>query len=208
MNAPTMRFKQRNGLISKVELTLFPDYAEYYFVSGRGKSTGYNVKYELLPNEFYYRTDRPRDTYVLLPMVSMAAITLVELWSRVFVDAYQIIGLSAVVGTILCGIGYGLRRLFKRSCTSLPTAAGTIMIVQNGKHDRMIGELQTRRAAALKRQVFINKSTPPWLEIKKFKWLKDEGIITEDELTAYREMILSHGDIIAGEAPVKERVLN
>jgi len=37
----------------------------------------------------------------------------------------------------------------------------------------------------------VNRLEPPWVEIKKFKWLKAEGVISDADFTMYREQILA-----------------
>jgi len=195
MPAPAMHFKQRNNL-AKLDLKLHPEYVEYYVVDRHGKVAGFNIKYELLPAEFDYQTYRATDAYVSLPLATVALLTLFEL--LVYGDSYFLIGLMALMALVLCGAGYGLHRLFKRDYTALVTKAGMLLIVKDGKHDQIVNELQMRRAAALRKMVVVDRLAPPWREVKKFKWLRDEGIISNEDFVSYRELILSSTDTASG----------
>lgn len=128
-------------------------------------------------------------------------------------DAATILGVNFVSGGLFCGIGYGLHRLFKKEYTAPATQSGNLLVVKDRKHDQILKEIKTRRVAALKRAVVVNRLVPPWNEVKKFKFLRDEGIISTDEFASYRESILpSAGANISQAAgtdkPVEPRVLH
>lgn len=190
MGAPVVSFKQRNNFAAKVELTLHPDYVEFDAEGIRGGIAGFNVKYELLPNEFYFRTFNPKDIYIKFPLILVSVMTLFELVVH-HGDPFFTVGFMALNGLVYCALGYGLRHLLKKPYTVLATGAGSILIVKNRKHDLIVRELMARRAMALKGLVVINRLEPPWREVKKFKWLCDEGIISSDDFKMYRDRILS-----------------
>ena len=195
MPAPVMHFKQRNNL-AKLDLKLHSEYVEYYVIDRHGKVAGFNIKYELLPAEFDYQTYRARDSYVTLPLATVALLTLFELLNHS--DTYFVIGFMTLNALVLCGIGYGLRRLFKKDYTALVTEAGMLLIVKDGKHDQIVNELQMRRAAALRKMVVVDRLAPPWREVKKFKWLRDEGIISNEDFDSYRDLILASTNTASG----------
>jgi hypothetical protein len=202
MNAPVVHFRQRNNL-ARLALTLYPDYAEYSIAGTRSKNTGFNVKYELLPKPFDYRTFRPADIFVIFPLFLVASLTLFEA-ATTWGNAYSLLGVMLSCGLTFCGISYGLRRLLKKEYTALATTAGTILIAKDDQHDLILAELQGRRAAALKNFAVVNPLVLPWSEIKKFKWLRDEAIISDHDFRMYRELILSSAESVtekAAEAP-------
>ena len=199
MDGPDVCFKQRN-CFTTIELNLYPDYAEYRLSGSRGTNTGFNVKYALLPNEFDYRTSHPKDMFVMTPLIAVAGFTLYDLAIHRNFDVSSTLAFMFILAIIFCGIGYGLRRLLKRDYTFLGTPAGSLLIVKDGKHDRIVKELQTRRVAALTEAAVVNPLEPAWMQIKKFKWLKDEGIISDDSFKAYREQILSSTDTTTDKA--------
>jgi hypothetical protein len=187
-SSPVISFKQRNNL-TRVELTLHPDYAEYR-IRTPNQDTGFNVKYALLPNRFDYRANHPKDAFVIFPLVLVAGLALFELAIHKG-DTYSTLVVMFASAIVYCGIGYGLRRLLKRDYGVLATAAGNMLIVKDGQHDQILKELETRRFGALKRAAVVNRLEPPWVEIKKFKWLKAEGVISDADFTMYREQILA-----------------
>ncbi len=178
----------------KLELKLHPDYVEFYVVTASGKSNGFNVKYELLPNEFDYRTYRPRDMFIRFPVILMAGQMLFALVSNK-ASAYATILFAFLFTAILCAIGYGLRLLLKKEITALAIQAGMLLVVKDQNYDQIMNELKVRREAALRALVLINSLQPPWSEVKKFKWLRDEGIISSDEFEFYRARILSSVEV-------------
>ncbi|HUI98041.1 MAG TPA: hypothetical protein VLX44_19950 [Xanthobacteraceae bacterium] len=190
MDAPIVRFKQRN-VLTKLGLTLHPDYAEFYVSGTRGNSTGFNFRYEMLPNAFDYRTHRPKDLFVTFSLMIVAPLSLFELAIHPRDSAFSLLGFMVFFGAVMCAIGYGLRRMPKREYTVLATPAGRLLIAQDRQHDAIVTELQSRRTAALKRAAVINPLEQPWREVKKFKWLSDEGIISEDDYQGYRALILA-----------------
>jgi len=187
-SSPVISFKQRNNL-TRIELTLHPDYAEYR-IHAPNEDTGFNVKYALLPNSFHYRTNHPNDVFVIFPLVLVAGMALFEVAIHTR-DTYSTLVVMFASAVVYCGIGYGLRGLLKRSYSVLATPAGNMLIVKDGQHDQILKELETRRFAALKRSATVNRLELPWVEIKKFKWLKAEGVISDADFTMYREQILA-----------------
>jgi hypothetical protein len=189
MDTSVVRFRQRNSP-ARVELGLHPDYVEFSMAGTRGNSTGFNVGYALLPNEFNYRTFRAGDSFVLFPLLLVPALTMFEL-AIPQNPVYPTLGLMVVFGFICCAIGYGLRRVLRRAYTVLPTSAGNLLVVKDAQHDRILTELQARRAAALRKSALINPVLSPWMELKRFNQLKDDGIISDEEFKTYRERILA-----------------
>jgi hypothetical protein len=187
-SSPVISFKQRNNL-SRIELTLHPDYAEYRFRASN-QDVGFNVKYALLPNSFDYRTNHPKDAFVIFPLFLVAGLTLFELMIDTR-DTYSTLVVMAASAIVYCGIGFGLRRLLKHDYTVLATPAGNMLIVKDGQHDQILKELEARRFAALKRAAVVNRLEQPWVEIKKFQRLKAEGVISEADFAMYREQILA-----------------
>jgi hypothetical protein len=180
------------------ELKLYPDHVEQHVAGARGRNTGFNVKYALLPSAPDYRTWRQNDMFLAFPLLLVPGLSLFELAYRKNDDAFQLLVFMFFFCIACCAIGYVLRRLLKRDYIVLATQAGNLLIVKDGKHHRILNELQTRRTEALKRAVFVNRLNQPWQEVKKFKWLRDEGIISDDSFKIYREQILSLADAKIG----------
>jgi hypothetical protein len=142
--------------------------------------------------------------YIRFPLILVALNAVIALSSQRG-SAYALLIISVVIGLICCTIGYGLRCFVKKEYTVLATPAGNLLIARDGKHDQIVRELQKRRVDALKKAAFVNPLAEHWREIKKFKWLRDEGIISDGDFKQFRETILSSGDASvekAAESPV------
>ena len=194
-SSPIISFKQRNNL-TRIELTLHPDYVEYH-IRAPNEDTGFNVAYAALPNSFNYRTYRPKDAFVTFPLFLVAGMTLFELvmYKR---NTYSTLAAMLASAAVYCGIGYALRRLIKRDYTVLATPAGNVLIVKDRQHDQILSEFEARRFGALKRAAVVNRLEAPWNEIKKFKWLRAEGVISDAEFDMYRAQILSSSEAPSG----------
>lgn len=200
MDTAIVRFKQRNILVT-VRLALHSDYVEYAVSGTRSNNIGFNTRYELLPNAFDYRTLREPDMFVLFPLVIVAGMTLFEL-ALPQNPVYPLLLFMFLFGLLGCGVGYVLRRLLRREYTVLATPSGKLTIVKDRQHDLIVQELAMRRGAALRRAAVVNPSAPPWAEVKKFRWLKDQGAISDEEFMVYRERILSAAEGV-GEKTVR-----
>ena len=191
MIAPIMSFKQRN-VYAKTELKLFPDYLEFNFIAN-GINDGFNAKYESLPGDFEFGTLRQKNLNIWRIIILVAMLLpLVLLKQRG--DPAPIIGIALLVGFVLCLISAGVHWLFVNNYTVVPTQGRDILIVQDAQHDRIIDELRARRVSSLKKAVVVNRLENPWSEVKKFKFLWDEGIISENDFEAHKEMIFAPSD--------------
>lgn len=189
MDVSVVQFRQRNIPV-RVEFRLHSDYVEFSMAGIRSNTNGFNVGYALLPNEFDYRTFRAGDGFVLFPLLLVSGLTIFGLLMPEN-PVYSMLGFMVVSGLVCCAIGYGLRRVLRRAYTVLPTSAGNLLIVKDAQHDRILTELQARRVAALRKSIVINPALPPWMEVKRFKCLREDGIISDEEFETYRERILA-----------------
>lgn len=80
------------------------------------------------------------------------------------------------------------RRYARFDATRIPLASGnTILVFQDSQHHIIVGEIYKRRKAdVLRLYGEVDPLNHPQLELKKFLWLKDEGIIDEPEFEAAR----------------------
>jgi hypothetical protein len=195
MTAPVMSFEQRN-VQGKTELKLFPDYLEFNFSDSGTPRDGFNAKYDSLPGDFNFRIFRPRNSYILQSIIFAAVLLPLALLSHRG-DPVPIIGITVLVCFVLCFFSAGINWLLAKNYTVLPTQGGHILIVQDAQHDRIIDELRARRVAALQKAAVVNRLQNPWSEVKKFKFLRDEGVISDNDFNAYKEMIFVSGNATA-----------
>lgn len=207
MENAVVRFKQRN-VLTRVRLTLRQDFFEYSIAPGRGARTGFNAKYETLPNAFDYRTFRPKSMFMRIVLLIMWIFIVSHLVTDDRSD-FTFIGFILVFGAVCAALGYGFKFLFKKEYTVLATATGNLLIVKDRQHDRIITELQARRMSALKKFVVVDKLQDPWKEIKKFKWLRDQSVISPQEFDMYADLILSPSDFaLKADAPIDRPILH
>ena len=104
-------------------------------------------------------------------------------------------GVAALVLLALAGASWlGYRRL-SATFFVMDTEQGRIMVLHDGQEERIMGEMaQRRRDALLAEYGAVDHDGDPERERAKFAWLRDRGVLTEDE---YQEKLAE----IGGEAP-------
>ena len=98
---------------------------------------------------------------------------------------YYTIHLFDKIGIIIIGLGISciLWTTFRKiKFTIFNTPQGNVLIIKNGKHDKIVNEIQSRR----KKQLFelysqIDFNNNIENEIKKFEWLREENILSPKE---------------------------
>jgi hypothetical protein len=103
----------------------------------------------------------------------------------------QMVAGAAIFVPGLAFLVFGARRYGRKEFTVVPVAKGTIRVLQDAQHDRLIGEMQHRRHAALREEAVIDDRNSPQRELRKFTWLKEQGAITEQEFETFRQKILN-----------------
>ncbi|MCG8473277.1 MAG: hypothetical protein MI742_15660 [Desulfobacterales bacterium] len=83
-----------------------------------------------------------------------------------------------------------MHRFLVTRFTAIKTDSGFIRIICDAKHDTIIEEVMTRR----RKQMLlwygeIDYTNDPGEEIRKFHWLKSQGVIGEDEFESIRNRI-------------------
>ena len=185
----TPQFKQRN-VWTRVNFLFSDSHVNYSIINHDGKRIEFNVKYSDLPNPFSYKTFKSKDNLILYPLflAGFIAIFRIVLGDD---DLYSLGIALLICSGIAVAAGYGLRRSFKRQYTALPIPGGNILVVEDYQHDAIIALLQEKRQQALKKFLVVDPSLPVWMQIKKYKWLRDEHIISDEDLISYKSMLLS-----------------
>jgi hypothetical protein len=83
------------------------------------------------------------------------------------------------------------------------TCDGKLYIIRNRNHDRIVKELIDRKKVQLaKLYGDLDLTNDPEKEIRKFKWLLSEGVITEAQYNGYLALIQEkHGKDTQGTSP-------
>ena len=102
---------------------------------------------------------------------------------------------AASVLAALAGASWlGYKRL-SATFTVIDTDQGRMLALHDGQHERLMAELaQRRRDALLAEYGEVNEDNDPEEERRKFAWLRDRGVLTEDE---YQQKLAE----IGGQAP-------
>ncbi len=199
MDSPVVFRQKRNWF--RLEFKFWPDYVEYYarFPSNKnGGGSGFSVRYEFLPSEFACRMFISDHGAIQVTMITIALVALGAFAGRD--DIYLMTcGLAAVALLAIAGARASGSALVNDTFTALATQQGSLLVARDKQHEEIIRELQVRRLAALRKSIVINHDQPAWTEVKRFKWLRDEGVISAADFAKYRQEILA----VTGEAHEK-----
>ena len=140
-----------------------------------------------------------------------------NLWLRNVGYIWCVVGLIQVVlvfssrgsfaGTgfwLLLGLGcLAWWRLTKLRYTVFQPEQGGVFILQDKNHDRIVEELQTRRRKQLLDWYGeVNLESDYDNELKKFDWLRDQKVLSEDELKRKIEQLKSGHEKLPEDPPV------
>ena len=99
--------------------------------------------------------------------------------------ADRVVPYATVVLAALGGLAYLGYRKLDASFTVFDTPPGRLLIAQDKQHDDILGEIVSRRRdMILKSHGEVDAENDPEQERAKFAWLRERGIITEDEYQA------------------------
>lgn len=187
--APELILEQK-AWRTKIKYRLFDAYVEYTIIDSRGDKASFSAKYEELPSRFDYRTFEPRRPILAIQLVTLMALALM-LMLIYPKDSLPLLGGVAVYGAFVVGLSALLRRrpYFRRLYTSLPSRNGKLLLLRNADHDKILHELETRRLRALRKFAMVDALNAPQAELKRLRWLKEEGAITEEEFANYRRAL-------------------
>ena len=89
---------------------------------------------------------------------------------------------ASVVLVLLAGASWlGYRRL-SATFTVIDADQGRLLLLHDGQYERIMGEIaQRRRDALLAEFGAVDEDNDPEEERRKFAWLRDRGVLTEDE---------------------------
>lgn len=205
-DTPDLTFEQK-AFRTVITYRLWPAMLDYEVVNGKGEKKSFSVSYEDLPARADYRIIKPQISLVTGQGIVLTLMT-IALLASFPEDAAEVLVNMAACALLLMGATLILQRRFLRRCfTALPLRENILLVLQDGRHDAIISELETRRRAALKKYARIEPGKPVPAELKKFAWLRGQGVITDDEFAHFRARLLGHserhGTIITPEAPVE-----
>jgi hypothetical protein len=186
---------------TRVAFRFFDGHVEYAIVDGKGDRASFSSRYEDIPPKFDYRTFEPRRpvAYIQIFALMGVALALILLYPK---ESLLMFAFMAVYGSALVGLSsLAHKRWFRKIYTSIPTPNGKLLVLRNGMHDGILSELEERRRKALRKFAMIDALGSPLAELRRLKWLKEEGAITALEFETYRRALGPAAVIASRPAP-------
>jgi len=169
-----MNYRQKKGS-TKTQFDLGTERLQYSVEDSSGKAN-FALDYEDLPNEASELVEKNtwyRNVGVLWMLLG------------VFYMGYDFIQTGEIGGYFWLLVGmatYGFYMLRQTEFTVLSTPRGQVFVVKDDNHDRIIEDLRTRKAETLRQRYgAFNPNNEPEIELRKFRWLNEEGAISDEE---------------------------
>ena len=164
---------------SKTDIHLtFENTKLHYFLKDESGKVDFSIPYHAFTHNSYERTDRNETL-------------------KNFAIYLLVVGIVTLVGGIgaLMLIGSAIMYwLYKRSIihfTVFLLPERQVFILHDEHHDAIIKEIFSHRDTYLKHTYArININNPPEHELKKFQWLLDEKVITEEEFHEFKFQLM------------------
>jgi hypothetical protein len=207
-----LRFEQRNFL-GRIHLTFYSKYLDY----SNGKWS-FKLRYEDLPAELEYRGITRKSLFApIICFLTLIGAMIALHWIGLSHSANYYVGpegglrvlkFMGIALPIIIGATYMASRYSKISYTVIPTYKGTLEFANDKHKDAIHQELKTRRHEALRRRLaVVDYLNPPQEEMNKFVWLKEQGIITEEELELYRKKLVNIAPLAEESITFREKPL-
>lgn len=139
-------------------------------------------------------TDISRDRQTLVERNDwLRNVGLLWLALGVVMTAIKWIGGEGGVPSLWLFIGagcYTVYRLRSTPFTILPTSKGNLLVIDNVDGGRILDEIATRRSAAYRAEYdFFPEGETPAQHRRRFKWLHEEGALSDEELRERLERV-------------------
>jgi hypothetical protein len=102
---------------------------------------------------------------------------------------YEPVEFAALFGVLLVAGWAYIRVRSKNVYTSIPVRNGKVLVLQDKRHDEVIEALESRRVRFYRKLAVIDLRNPPAVELRKFTWLKEQGVISEEEFETFRQKL-------------------
>ena len=170
-----MEIKQKRHA-NRIRFELGDEELNYSIEDGSGKRT-FSVPY----------TDISRDRQTLEERnLWLRNVGLLWLALGAFLTIVNIVGKQDFTPSLWLLIGAGCYAVYRLRTTRfvlLPSGKGNLLVIDNDEGQRIVQEVESRRAQQLRRQYdFIDPDESPEQRRSSFSWLHREGAQSEDEL--------------------------
>ncbi len=167
------------------------------FTQDDGALNAFNIWYADLPHASEYRRFSKRESYGFLVfiagMIIAVALLNIHAGDNYYIGNEGLIRLlkaAALYVPVLAIAVYMAQRHTRKEYTIVPVQKGALRILQDGKHDDILNEIQRRRLGALREYAVLNHYNSAQAELKKFAWLKEQGAISGEEFENFRRRIV------------------
>ena len=169
-----MEVQQRHGA-TRLRYRFDTDSVEYRVEDSSGSRT-FNVAYTELSRdrqELLERNEWFRNAGMLWMLIGVVFTALSFGGERPAISLWFWIGL-------LC---YLIFRLRTTRYTIIPSDKGNLLVIHNSDHDRIVNELETRRADQFRREYdFVPDGDEPDSCRRRLDWLKREGALSDEDV--------------------------
>lgn len=176
----------RQSRFSNKTTFVFGDEAFKYTLKDTTGQQSFSVPYTYIPtdkNELEERNPWFRNVGLFWVLIGVVQFT------------YGLFETGALIPSIWLILGlvcFAIYRIASTRYTVLNTKRGSIFVIRDGKHEEILHELAIRRKTQLRTLYgVIDYDNDPSVEMNKFRWLFQEGVITKQELEITLEEIRS-----------------
>ena len=162
----------------------FKDEHFLYTIKNKGDTSQSKIHYSAVPFDEKYESEERNQWYRNAGILWFCLGSYLTYLN--FSEGKQIISLWLFVGTACLFAFYFSVKKFTR----IPVGDGSIFIIKGKNHDEIIDKIESKRKEViLKEHESINMENTPENEVEKFIWLKDKGLISEEEAKKKIELI-------------------
>jgi hypothetical protein len=179
---------EQKAFRTRIGYRLLEDRVDYSIRDSSGNKALFSVKYTDLPSKFEYRVFQPRRSALYLAAVRVMALALMLIVLSPL-ESWSVLGPTAVCGAIAIGVLTIIKQYREKIYTAIPTARGRLLVLWGERHDEILRELESRRLRSLRKFAEIDPQNDPAAELRKFLWLKEQGVISEEDLNGYTRML-------------------
>jgi hypothetical protein len=192
---------EQKAFRTRIGYRFFEDHVDYSIRDSGGNRASFSARYRDLPSKFEYRVFQPRKYVLPIAALRIMGLALVVIVLSPWHSFWELSAV-AVSGGILIGVLTLIGRHREKIYTAIPTRNGKLLVLCDKRHDDILRELESRRLLPLGKLTEINAQNDPAAELRKFLWLKEEGVISEQDLNVYaRALGLGPSALPAPESP-------
>ena len=167
-----------------------------YTIKDSGGSRTFSVEYDAIPDE--YGEAEERNTLYRNAAILWVGIGVIQIVVGLLQHGKVQFSLWFVLGIL----SYVVYMIARTRYSTIDTSKGRIFVMKNRQHDIVLKEFTDRRRAQWRRWYGeVNLENDPDKEIRKFHWLKDHQVLSEEECQAAIERVERFHDLGSESTP-------